>query len=1218
MVYYARNEKENTEMLADLNKTTAAREWLDANAKRWRLQTMQSRGRYSLKDGIYRRLPVRVRRFLNGTPVGYIHEVMELLRTTAPYSEPVFNLEDGHDARYWPTSTAIVKDSPENTTNGKDATYTIVQDLRMCDDSSDSLGTTDESRCSSVSTSEYYWGEADVESCPGAEQGVVWQVAGVSRDEETGTFSYVMRKQQALTQHVGPVVTECDRGKTVTVETWDNLYGEPGSFRQDPVNGGSAPVDLPPPCGQADGVTVELSVQANPDCTYKAVVQIATAAADKENAFSIYRDQYKVQETVRDLNQAAPLGRRGVEYAGGVTTKYSSERNPDGTYTNSVETEAEREVRSSTVERRVTPRSVVVTRVDTNVAEPATALTGTYGSFKSTKTPGGLYVNEYVEYDRTVVDRLGLSCADTKFLHTHETTGMVAEFGKDHVEEAGGGVVRSKSYELQEDGGIVERTQTKTEHAVEDASVERRITRRGVFTRKTSRSVADGPSVVYGVRTRGSSASYVTTDGGLYDVTTETFSRTTGDVLATSCTDTAFLHTHSSSKTAASLSDGHVKAASGGVVTAVSYSEDDQGVVTEETRTTSEHTVVNAVVSRRIGYLFDTDTRQHRSVDAARKDSELSSAKAVGSEVEAALTDGNMWNVRVTTLDLSKAAGKTLSTSCARTVFQHVDETRSTVKSAGDSHVERAGGGVHRRTTFSTDPSTGVVTKDVAVTTETPVANAVRTVQTTLYGTRTTVLDRNVGTYDLDPGERPGDSTSVTMNDGGSYNVETVRGTFTGKATGRQCQKDRYHHVTVTSKARGEMGDAHAKGGSGGVRGETRSSLTGEGAFVVDDQTYQELPVPQSRVSVRVTRTGKTRTTTDTQVSSPGTEPGADEAGRSWEREVTPGGLYNVTTSEFTPATGKIGQECRSDLFSHDTTTVTAASGVDNAHVDTFTKAGSGFTSQRQWTRDDSGAWTKTDFKHEEVECQEGAVDEYEDAFGSRTAQRVQFGTSDKVSEGKKYTKEKKISYVTRQRTPGGRWTVTETLETPTPVDSGWVETERRNYVGGFENRTSYVVQRAFRNQTLSWLKSLANEMKSYPSYSGGDGIFESSPSLSFSANKFGLYDGTAGVHTTYTARAASGGSIPDKNWHTNVDYESVSYLPSSENPGQLVKVTTVETHAVGGGNGHDNLEKVLTGTVMKGSSWSYHPAGDTFSYDIITNISVNRTLVDESGEETT
>lgn len=1198
-------------MLADLNKTTAAKEWLDANANRWRLQTMQTRGRYNVKDGTYRELPVKVRRFLNGTPVGYIHEVMKLLKDAAPYNEPVFNMEDGHDVKYWPTSTAITKDSPENTTNGRDATYTIVQDLRLCDDPADDLDVTDETRCTSVSTSEHRWDEGDVEACPDAEQGVTWQVAGVSRSEETGLFSYALRRQQALTQHVPAHVAKCTETEIVTVETWDNLYGEPGSFRQDPVNGASAPVALPEPCDQPDGTAVELSIQANPDCTYRVSVQTATAKPLDLSAFSIYRDQYKIQDTVRDLNQSAPLAREGVEYSGGVVTKYSSERNPDGSYNNSTERETEREVASSTVEERVTPRGTVVTRVDTNVKDAATAVPGEYGSFKATKTPGGLFVNEYVEFKRKITEKLGLSCSDTKYLHTHETTSTVDKFGEDHVVSAGGGVVHAQFYDLGDDGSIVRKEQVREEHSVERASVTRRVTRRGKYTRVENKSVKDGPSVVDGVSERGTSASYTLTDGGLYDTVVESFSWTAGTVLGTSCTDTAFVHTHRSDTVASALQDSHVAKAAGGVVVRVDYSEDEQGVVTKSTTTTAEHAVENAMVSKRVGFLFNTNTYAHRSVSAAKKASVVSDARAVGSEVQASLTDGNMWNVQVTKLDLSRATGKTLSTSCATTVFQHVDESSTTVAQASDAH-ETAGGGVHSRTTYSTDANTGVVTKTTTVTKEVSAPAAQQTVQVTLYGTRTSTLDRNAKSYSLDAGTRPGDSVSVRENDGGSFDVETVRNTVNGRQTGASCQKDRYHHTTSRSYAQETMPSNCASGGSNGVRGDTSAQLTAEGAVVVQNQTYQETTVPSSRVSVRVSRNGMTRTTTDTQTPNPGTEPTADDTGKTYEREVTPGGLYNVTTTSFTPTTGPIGSECRRDFFSHDTTTTTVENTRTGEHVDRETSAGSGFTSQRQWTRNDDGAWTKTDVRHDEIERAEGKVDEYEDAFGKRHVKRTRFGTDENVESGVKFSKETSLDSVQRERTPGGRWTVSETHEEPSEVDSGWLTAERSNKVGASEIGHTWIMTRTFRNIKLSKVKSWITELTG-KTYTGFNGKFSSNPSISVSANKFGLYDGTLSLHTEFTGKESSyGGNDPDKDsWKTPVELVDVQFTPISKT--KSFRKVTKETHLRGGGIGYSRLKDLLSDAKFAGSQFSYHPGGQSYSFDIITEKTTSITVVNNS-----
>ena len=190
-------------------------EWLENAKNQWRLQTLQYRRRYNEKDGTYKQLPVRIRRFLNGTPVGMIGEVLKTLVDLAPYKSPVYNWEYDAGLSYRPTNTFITTDARGgDVSNTKDATYTIVQDLRAVNDGSeDWLGYLDTSMCSRIVTAEYHWDESEIEDVPDAEQGVMYQIGGVGRDSDTDLVSYSVQKTQAVTQYTEPMLPNVISGR---------------------------------------------------------------------------------------------------------------------------------------------------------------------------------------------------------------------------------------------------------------------------------------------------------------------------------------------------------------------------------------------------------------------------------------------------------------------------------------------------------------------------------------------------------------------------------------------------------------------------------------------------------------------------------------------------------------------------------------------------------------------------------------------------------------------------------------------------------------------------------------------------------------------------------------------------------------------------------------------------------------------------------------------
>ena len=276
------NDTENSGSGAGDGLEARAREWLDMARAKWRLQTMQHRTRRNARTGEDTKLPTRIRRFLNGTPVGMKDAVLAVLADSAPYASPVYDCEKTEGLSYRPTNTFIRKDGPEHTTGGKDPTYTIIQDLLLVDARGDSLGTRSESSCSRLSETEYVWDAAEVADADVGGQGVSYEVVNVSRDRETDLFSYQLRRVVALTQHSPAQVVECDSRHTATEETWDNLYGGPGAFRKDgeSSHGAGAAVAIPEPCSSPDGTTVAVDTRQNADCTYRVVVRTSVAHAD--------------------------------------------------------------------------------------------------------------------------------------------------------------------------------------------------------------------------------------------------------------------------------------------------------------------------------------------------------------------------------------------------------------------------------------------------------------------------------------------------------------------------------------------------------------------------------------------------------------------------------------------------------------------------------------------------------------------------------------------------------------------------------------------------------------------------------------------------------------------------------------------------------------------------------------------------------------------------
>lgn len=470
--------------MVDTNETTKAREIAENLV--WRLEVLQHRCRYNLKTGAYKQLPTRIRRFANARPTDLVAAVIDELVKMAPYKGVVFCGEDDSDLSYRPTTTSIRKDDSLKT-GSRDATYTIIQDLLLDGETDTYLGS-DGSSCSQVSSVEYYWDEADVAACPDAEQGVVYQVADVSRDRETDLFSFKIRKTQAVTQHVAEYVTECSDDSQKTVETWDNVYGEQGAFTFDSVIHGGEAIELPEPCESAQGTLVHVEVAQNPDCTFKVAVTRVTSKTD-DAEFLRYRDQFQIRTSDLYKNQAESLSKEGVEYGDGVKTTYKSSSNPDGTFNNEISTETERPVPSAVTGAKRTLRGLVTTTVNKNQAEPA-SLTGlAVGSeVRNERTPGGLYDVTLVTTSNQSVGTIAAMCQKTSFEHTDEWTENQSSKPSTEVRWASGGLMYSKSARRTEEGTWDLTVRSTQELGYTGAVVETRRTAVGTVTTVTDRN----------------------------------------------------------------------------------------------------------------------------------------------------------------------------------------------------------------------------------------------------------------------------------------------------------------------------------------------------------------------------------------------------------------------------------------------------------------------------------------------------------------------------------------------------------------------------------------------------------------------------------------------------------------------------------------------------------------------------------------------------------
>lgn len=889
----------------DLNQTARAREWLAAAEHKWRLQTMQTSTRYDMKTGTYRRLPTKVRRFLNGTPVGMIAEVLEVLRESAPYKSPVFNHEDG-ELVYYPTSTYINKDGNPNVTNEKDATYTIVQDLRLYDDVSDLLEAGDASSCSEITTAEYHWDESEVEALPEGEQGVSWRIDGVRRDDESGLLSYDVKKRQAITQHTPKTLVKTTTRSSIYVETWDNLYGVPGDFRYDPVNGGSQAANVPA-ASCDDGNSVELSISENPDCTYKVQATYSDALNDDEpQLYSIVRDQFKIQSVERLVGQPMGLPKSGVEYnpSNGTVTKYTSEKNEDGTWSNTTEVDTERSVSNSTKSVRVTPKWKTTSWTDTNMTSAASSFPGKYGEYKYTKTPAGRYVNEYTSYSLVTNAKLASVCEYDLFAYTHETTtgaSSVADPATAH--NVANGISKSVRFSVDDSGFVSKTTREKHERTVDSAVVTKNSTAFGTTTTTLYRNkpVSAASKLSEDALKKQYAGSRVSrTEGDLRDVETTSHvgSSTTTDISA-ECSRTLFEHSDSTTKAGGSVSTPDVDDASDGKITKKSVTVDaSTGFVTQRTDTTKELEVKNAVVEKRYTARGTVTTVRNRNTS----DDPTNGSYEVGTTVSKERTPGGLLNTSVTT---TTPHGGMFGKSCEVTRFKHVDSTTMASSTTVLGCTSGGAGGVTRRTESRLGDD-GLWETSNTTTQEKAVSRAIRETRVTSRGTFRSYTDIQVGETPNEP-SKAGTGLKVETTPGGLVNVTVTEAPVPNtEDTGNDCDQTVFQHSHTKSKtATSDKGDHAETVSKGHFKTHSRRARLGDdGLWDISETDVEEQEVECTATEYEdatVKKKDKRYDNSREETRDGGVMFEKEEKVQSITRQVTPGGSTNVVVSEETP-----------------------------------------------------------------------------------------------------------------------------------------------------------------------------------------------------------------------------------------------------------------------------------------------------------------------------
>lgn len=313
-------------MQASARKAAAAA-WL--SGAKWKMIAM--RGTRSVPASVSEEaLPaasrITMRVFAEGCPGGCLREVLELLTAEYEVRDP---LVDGTvQPGLWKHRLAVWN-------RDNDATKTLIRDFY---DGAVSFGSAVESGCTSETTVRYVFDAVEPEALPPAEQGTVVRIGGLSRDRETGLFTYYVTETVRKTRSQGFRKISETAFETVYEARWDGVYTTPTDDITGPkTHEGIAITDIPA-AASSTGTAVSVQWDQDPqDCTWTAVARKTEAKEKVDRGRSCEKDVFKEDHStaLSGVNTATdptlvPAHAPAPSEAAGTVSSVSVQIRPDG------------------------------------------------------------------------------------------------------------------------------------------------------------------------------------------------------------------------------------------------------------------------------------------------------------------------------------------------------------------------------------------------------------------------------------------------------------------------------------------------------------------------------------------------------------------------------------------------------------------------------------------------------------------------------------------------------------------------------------------------------------------------------------------------------------------------------------------------------------------------------------------------------------------------
>lgn len=345
---------------------------------------------------------------------------------------------------------------------------------------------------------------------------------------------------------------------------------------------------------------------------YNLTKTIITASPVADSAYCAKTKFEHIHDTVT-MGTGAVDSTDVADAANGVHKVKTSDLDGDGFVKTVVRetTEINQSAAEKTIRRTV--RGKITTTVDRNgstqAADPGAGHPGESQSHRL--TPGGRYDLTVVEVDASDANPDSAYCAKTVFEHVHDTVEMsTGTVDSTDVTDAGSGVHRVKTSDLDSDGFVKTTTRETTEIEQKNAEKSYRRTVRGLVETTTDRNTATTASDP-GASKVGCSEAHRMTPGGRYDLT-KTSITASPKADSAYCSRTIFEHVHDTvTMHTGDVSTDDVTDAGNGLHRVRTEDMDSDGFIKRVIRTTEEREVTDSEIE----YESDHFTKSSRITD---------------------------------------------------------------------------------------------------------------------------------------------------------------------------------------------------------------------------------------------------------------------------------------------------------------------------------------------------------------------------------------------------------------------------------------------------------------------------------------------------------------------------------------------------------------------------------------------------------------------------